>query len=237
MKITTKALLILLLISGYSSGVFAQFEQYNHPELKWETIETEHFVIHYHNGEFRTPRMIAEIAEDIYTPVTKTYKFEPDSKIHFIVRDHDDYANGITYFYDNKIEIWATPLDFILRGSSAWLTNVITHEFTHMIQLQASKKMPRKIPSIYLQVMDYEDEKRPDVLYGFPKRVISYPLSGIVMPNWLAEGTAQYETMKMGYESWDSHRDMIIRLRTLNNELYSLVEMGVFGKTSLGNES
>ncbi|MCP4725534.1 MAG: hypothetical protein GY863_10880 [bacterium] len=181
--------------------------------------------------------MIAEIAEDIYTPVTKTYKFEPDSKIHFIVRDHDDYANGITYFYDNKIEIWATPLDFILRGSSAWLTNVITHEFTHMIQLQAAKKMPRKIPSIYLQVMDYEDEKRPDVLYGFPKRVISYPLSGIVMPNWYAEGTAQYETMKMGYESWDSHRDMIIRLRTLNNELYSLVEMGVFGKTSLGNES
>ncbi len=237
MKTTVRILFAVLLSAVVSSAAFAQFEQYNHPELKWETIETEHYVIHYHNGEFRTPRMIAEIAEEIYDPITKVYKYEPDSKIHFIVRDHDDYSNGATYFYDNKIEIWATPMDFILRGSSSWLRNVITHEFTHMIQLQASKKMPRRIPSIYLQVMDYEDERRPDVLYGFPKRVISYPVSGIVMPNWYAEGTAQYETMKMGFESWDSHRDMIIRLRTLNNELYSMTEMGVFGKSSIGNES
>ncbi|MFC1563934.1 DPP IV N-terminal domain-containing protein [candidate division KSB1 bacterium] len=237
MKITAKFTLIFIILFGCTYEALAQFEQYNHPELKWLTFETDHFVVHYHDKDHKTPFIIAQIAEEIYGPVTRAYKFEPDAKIHFIVRDHDDYANGITFYYDNKIEIWATPLDFLLRGTSSWLRNVITHEFTHMIQLQASKKMPRKIPSIYFQSLEYEDERRPDVLYGFPNRVISYPVAGIVMPNWYAEGTAQYETLKLGYESWDSHREMILRTRTLNNELYSLTEMGVFGKTSIGNES
>ena len=48
----------------------AQFGLYNHPELSWETIETEHFKIHYHSGEYRTPRLIAKILEEIYDPVT-----------------------------------------------------------------------------------------------------------------------------------------------------------------------
>ncbi|KPK96353.1 hypothetical protein AMJ80_00570 [bacterium SM23_31] len=219
------------------AGVYAQFETYNHPELKWETIETEHFNVHFHSGEYRTPRIIAKIAEEVYEPVTQAYNFEPDSKIDIIVRDHDDYSNGAAYYYDNKVEIWALSLDFLLRGTSNWLRNVVTHEFTHMIQMQTARKMPRRFPAVYIQNIEYEDEKRPDVLYGFPNRIISYPFSGTVIPGWFAEGVAQYHTMKQGYDAWDSHRDMILRVRALNGEIYSLTEMGVFGKSSIGNES
>jgi len=226
---------VLLLINYTNSN--SQPEGYNHPELEWETIETEHFVVYYHQGLDRTPRIITKIAEEIYEPVTSLYKFEPDGKVHIIIKDTDDYSNGAAYYYDNKIEIWAKPMDFILRGTHNWLRNVVTHEFTHIISMQRARKMSRRFPALYFQNIGYEKEKRKDVLYGFPNILISYPYAGTVIPMWFAEGLAQYGSNKFGYDHWDSHRDMILRVRVLNNALLSLNEMGVFGKNSIGNES
>jgi len=227
-------LMLFLLIKG---TVYAQFEEFNHPKLNWRTFETEHFFIHFHQGEERTPYLVAKIAEELYEPVTSMYDFEPDSKMHFIIKDTDDYSNGAAYYYDNKVVIWATPFDFILRGTINWLRNVVAHEFTHMIQLQASRKITRRIPAFYFQVIGYEEEKRKDVLYGYPNIISSYPIAGTVVPMWFAEGTAQYGAMMNGYDYWDSHRDMILRMRALHDDLLSLEEMEVFGKGSLGNES
>ena len=83
----------------------------------------------------------------------------------------------------------------------------------------------------------YEDERRPDILYGFPNVVISYPLATVNVPAWFAEGTAQYMRKEFNYDNWDSHRDMILRSYALDNNMLTWNEMGVFGKTSLGNES
>ena len=76
---------------------------YNHPELDWETIETKHFLIHYHNETYRSAQEAAAIAEKIYNPITSFYEFEPDTKTHIIIHDTDDIANGAAYYYDNKI--------------------------------------------------------------------------------------------------------------------------------------
>jgi len=209
----------------------------NHPELGWMSFETEHFVVHYHDGARRTATVIAKIAEEIHPKLTKLYGYEPDTKFHFIVKDTDDYANGGAYYYNNKMLIWATALDYDLRGTHNWLRDVITHEYTHIIQLGAARKLPRNIPALYVQVLGYEDEKRPDVLYGFPNVLASYPVAMTVMPNWFAEGTAQYNSPELHYDWWDTHRDMQLRLRTLNDKLLPLNEIDVFGKNSLGNES
>ena len=208
----------------------------NHPELAWMSFETEHFVIHYHNGSRRTADTIAKIAEEIYPTITQMYGYAPDTKFHFIVKDTDDYANGAAYYYNNKMLIWATALDYDLRGTKNWLRDVITHEYTHIIQLGAARKLPRNIPQMYVQVLGYEEEKRPDVLYGFPNILTSYPFAMTIMPNWLAEGTAQFNSPKLRYDWLDSHRDMQLRVRALSNTLLPLNEMEVFGKNSLGNE-
>jgi len=218
------------------SFINAQELAHNHPELKWYTIETKHFLVHYHKGAERTAKATAKIAEDIYWPVTSLYLYEPDEKVQFIIRDHDDYSNGAAYYYDNKIELWATPMDFILRGTHNWLRNVITHEFSHMISLGAARKMPRTLPALYFQYFGYEPEKNPYVLRGFPNQVLSYPLTGVVIPMWLAEGVAQFQIPALNYDSWDTHRDMILRTATLENSLLDRKEMGVFGDTSIRNE-
>lgn len=215
----------------------SQPESFNHPELRWRTIETEHFLIHYHQGTARTANVVARIAEEVYPYITRLYQYEPDGKIEFIIRDTDDYSNGGAYFFDNKIEIWAENLDYILRGTHNWLRDVVTHEFTHIISLQKALKFGRKIPAMWFQVFGYEEERRPDVIRGFPNVLISYPISGVVIPVWFAEGVAQFQSPSKRYDYRDSHREMILRDRVITNRLLDFKEMGVFGKNSIGNES
>ena len=55
---------------------FAQVE-YNHPELNWQTFETEHFQIHLHDDTEMTAREAATVAEHIYPNITGFYEFKP----------------------------------------------------------------------------------------------------------------------------------------------------------------
>lgn len=217
-------------------GVYAQFESY--PDLDWYTIETEHFTVTYHAGTERTAQTIAKIAEEVYGPITSLYNYPLPDKVNFVVSDVSDVANGATDFYGNRIEIFASALDFDLRGTHNWLRNVITHEFTHMVQLQAAMKFAKRVPAIYLQWLNYETERRPDVLYGYPNVIVSYPISGFGVPSWFAEGVAQYQRQQMGYDYWDAHRDMILRSYILDNNMLTWNEMGQFSSiTSLKAES
>lgn len=218
-----------------ASFIFAQVGKYN-PDYKWYTIKGKHVQVHFHEGTERTAEIVLKIAEEVWKPITSLYGYEPET-VHFVIKDIDDYSNGATYFFDNKIEIWASALDFDLRGSHNWLRNVITHEFTHMVNLQSAMKLSPRIPAVYLQYMHYQDEQRPDILYGYPNSIVSYAVAGINVPSWLAEGTAQYQRYELGYDYWDSHRDMILRSYVLDNDMLTWNQMGVFSKTSLGNES
>lgn len=227
--------IFIFLLAAIPGFVFAQFTEF-HPELDWFTIKGKHVQVHYHDGAERTAKVVAKIADEVWDPICSLYQYEPDV-VHYVIKDIDDYSNGATYFFDNKIEIWTSALDFDLRGTHNWLRNVISHEFTHMVQIQAAMKSKRSLPAVFLQVLSYEDKRRPDILYGFPNVLISYPLAMINVPAWFAEGTAQYMRKEFDYDRWDTHRDMILRSYALDGNMLTWNEMGVFGKTSLGNES
>ena len=220
----------------FSNILLAQFE--SHPEIEWKTITTENFNIVYHEGTERTAYTTAKIAEEIYGPITSLYDFKPKDKVNFVINDLSDIANGATDFFNNRIEIFSSALDFELRGTHNWLRNVITHEYTHMVQIQASMKFPKSMPAIYFQWLNYEKERRPDVLYGYPNMIISYPISGFGVPAWFAEGTAQYQRQAPGYDYWDAQRDMILRSYVEDDNMLTYNEMGQFSSiTSLKAES
>jgi hypothetical protein len=217
------------------STVFGQ-ELYNHPEIQWLTFESEHFFLHFYDDTEIAARSAAVIAEKIYPHVTGLYNFEPGKKTHIILVDTKDYANGITYPYENKILIWITPLDVALRGSHRWLQNVITHEFSHIVSIQRAMKTPINITGAYLQWIEYEKEKRPDVLYGYPNRIVSQMIPSTAIPPWLAEGLAQYMYDDGDWDLWDSHRDMILRDMIQSDQLLSFNQINTFGKKDFGNE-
>jgi Tol biopolymer transport system component len=203
--------------------------------LKWKTISTEHFDVHYHEGAEWTAEQVAQIAEEIYPYITGLYNYEP-KRTNFVIKDTEDYANGAAYFYDDKVEIWATNLEFGMRGTTEWLRNVVTHEYTHIVSIQAGMKMPIRIPALYFQAISFEEEKRPDVLTGYPNAIISYPFVGAIMPPWYAEGVAQYQAPDKKTDCWDTHRDMVLRAAILNDKMLNYDQMGFFGHGSLGNE-
>jgi Tol biopolymer transport system component len=230
-----KKILLIILFIALCRFSYSQFTEF-HPELNWYTIKGKYVQVHYHEGAERTAKVVCKIGDEVWEPITSLYQYDPGT-VHYVIKDVDDYSNGATYFFDNKIEIWASALDFDLRGDHNWLRNVISHEFTHMVQIQASLKTTRKIPAVYLQWLNYEDERRPDILYGFPNIIASYPIAFLNMPAWFAEGTAQYMRKEFDYDRWDSHRDMILRSYILDGNMLTWNQMGVFEKTSLGNES
>ncbi|MHB2226929.1 hypothetical protein ACX8XO_13610 [Calditrichota bacterium LG24] len=231
-----KKILLIFLILG-AVGAQAQFIEYNHPELRWQSFDTEHFTVHFHQGTRRTALLVGKIAEEIYPHVTGLYNYRPKDKIHFIIKDTDDYSNGGAFFFDNKIEIWASNLDYIMRGTKNWLRDVVTHEFTHMISIQKMIKTNLLFPYGFFQVFGYEKERRKDVVRGFPNVLVSYPLSSINIPVWFAEGTAQHQAPGARYDYRDPNREMIIRDRILHEQLLTYNSMTVFGKDSHGNES
>ncbi|WP_069130330.1 TolB-like translocation protein [Rhodohalobacter halophilus] len=232
--------LITLLTCGVinvHAQVSPQNFEYPHNHLPWFTIQSNHFLIHFQEGSEEIARVSAAIADDVYEPITELYQFKPENKISIVLRDREDYANGAAFFFDDKIEIWIPPLDTPLRGTHDWLENVIAHEFTHMIQLGASMKRSKNIPAIYLQWLAYEDVRRPDVLYGFPRGIITHPFSTVAIPAWFAEGAAQFQKKGWERDFWDSHRDMILRSALLGDNHHTFHEMGVFtSKNSLERE-
>ncbi len=227
------ALVIIVLL--FQVKAFSQFTEF-HPELKWYTIKGKHCMVHFHNGAERTAEVVAKIADEVIPPLESLYDYDPGT-INYVIKDIDDYSNGATYFFDNKIEIWTSALDFDLRGTHNWLRNVITHETTHMVQIQSAMKATRTLPAVFLQVLNYEDERRPDILYGYPNVIVSYPLATVNIPSWFAEGTAQYQRREFHYDTWDTHRDMVLRCYALSGRMLTWNQMGEFDKNSLGNES
>lgn len=241
--------------------------EYPQNHLEWNTLESEHFLVHYQDGcEKRTEmglqskqkdeqskdgapcpeqthveeaaQAILQIAESIYEPITGLYGHEPDTKVSIILKDRVDYSNGAAYFFDNTIDIWLPSLDTPLRGTHEWYKNVITHEFTHIVQIQTMMTRRRSVPVVYLQWLAYENERRPDVLYGFPRHVVTVPFASVGIPAWMAEGTAQFMTDSVNYDQWDTHRDMLFRTRLLGGTSLGFEEMGTFtSKSSIERET
>jgi len=105
MRYLRKYLSILFLGAILFAPLAAQNEPH-HPELEWQTVESEHFIFHFHPGTEWSLNMAMEVAESVYPYITGLYGWEPKAKTQIIIQDTDDYANGGAYYFDNKILIW-----------------------------------------------------------------------------------------------------------------------------------
>jgi hypothetical protein len=185
-------------------------------------IQTQHFII-YSMGAPNTARKIAEIADEKLEALARFYPgfMERYKTIHVLVLDGvDTQGNAFAIPQFNYIQFWATPADFNQRGESDWVENVFTHELTHAITHKAAhKEWPFRMG--FLSASASNDN--PD--YSF-----ALPLYNTVMPSWYSEGVAQYEARLQGDDSWDTHRDMMLRMAVLEDDMLSMDAMNVFHK-------
>ena len=183
-----------------------------------QTILTDHFRIHYMPGTEGTARRVAEVAEEVFDPLATAYQYYEDfSPVHIVVLDNSDIlGNGSASYYSNTIYIWATALDFELRGDHDWIRDVVTHELTHLMTLNKARQ---PWPFQFALISVSRSDANPDISFDLP-------LFHLNTPDWWNEGVAQFADQKFGYDTWDTHRDMLLRMAALEDDLLSYAEMG-----------
>lgn len=198
----------------------------NQSEVRWKTAETSHFVYHYPSGYTSHAEQVAAVGEAVYDSVTGRYPHKL-SRVHVSLYN-SLYSNGLAIPAENSLNLWLTNWDFKLRSSHTWLADVVTHEFSHLVSIEDGSKLPASLYGLQVSFGDYYNERtRTDWMFVLPFTL---------QPLWFAEGTAQYESERMGFDSWDTHRDMLLRIAVLSDSLLPLSKMHSFDESSLYSE-
>ena len=219
------ALLGVALFFATSLGAFTLNR--NDAHIKWRSFETEHFIFNYPAELEPIAGYIAGIAESVAEEKMQRYHIRLPNKVEFVVRE-DIFSNGWANSLQNTMTVWISDWDFPIRSTHNWLKDVVTHEFSHLVSIQSSSKLPSPIQGL---VFGYQGYFNAQVQPGFATII---PFTE--QPNWFAEGVAQYESEFSGYDAWDSHRDMILRTAALEGKLLSYDRMGTFAGTSIQYE-
>jgi dipeptidyl aminopeptidase/acylaminoacyl peptidase len=168
----------LLVAFAVAAGGAEASDRYD-PRLKFRTMSTRNFDIHFHQGEDALARRLAALAE------ATAKALEPKlgrsrERIHVILVNQNDPPNG-----------WASPLPYNvieitvaapggssgIGNTSDWLHLVFVHEYTHILHLDRSRG-----------------------LFGGLRRVFGrHPLlmPNLFVPPWQIEGLATYQESGM----------------------------------------
>ena len=143
-----RKLLLILLLANVAEAA-SEFP----PHYRWQTITTEHFLVHFHQGEEEIARRAAGIAESVHARLVPMMRWTPRERTHLIVTDHVDVSNGsATPFPHNRMEVYvsapggdpASPLAYY----DDWLDLVITHEYAHILHLDQARGIPRVLRTV-----------------------------------------------------------------------------------------
>jgi Tol biopolymer transport system component len=165
--------IVLLLLAATSASGASSYP----PSYEWRTYETEHFLVHFHQGEEALSRRAGAIAEDVHARLSPLMRWIPQERTHLVLTDNVDVSNGsATTFPRNRIEVYvsapggdpSSPLAYY----DDWLDLVITHEYAHILHLDQARALPGTLRRIL--------GRNP---IGFPNAFA---------PLWMIEGLATY---------------------------------------------
>lgn len=159
--------------------------QFVDPSLRWRTLDTEHFSVHFAEHTLAQAQTVAKVAESVYPRVTGWLNWEPESRTQVVVLDSLDLANGYASPYPfNFIGIILSPPDEgELLQNREWLELVLTHEFTHVVHLDKASGGPLLLRRIFGRYL----------VLPFPFLLFSpSAFPNLLEPNWIIEGLAVY---------------------------------------------
>jgi hypothetical protein len=204
-----KPICLLLFIFFQCALAHAKFD----PAFTWTTLETQHFYIHFHQGEEEIAKRAAVIAEDVHDRLVPRIKWDPKGRTHVVLVDAMDESNGLTTpFPYNHITLFITqPVGgpgFGTTSYDEWMRLLITHEYTHILHL--------------------------DMVHGATD-VLQYIFGRLYFPNlfepvWMIEGLATYEETEQtsGGRGRSPGAEMIIRMAVLEDKFPRLSQASVF---------
>ncbi|WP_455365972.1 hypothetical protein [Kaarinaea lacus] len=165
-------LLCLSLIAWLNTG----FAAFNHdPDLTWQTLRSEHFVIHFHDEEEELANRVAAVSERAYKRVTSFFQWQPREPTQIVLMDRMDFSNAFAYPTPrNTIQVIVTPPDDFdtIDNYHDCLDLVITHEYTHIVHVDKVAGLAQGGRNI------------------FGRHILFFP--NALQPPWVLEGIATY---------------------------------------------
>ena len=177
--------------------------------LHWNTLETEHFEIHYHEGEEELAAGFAAISEEVHAEISARFGWTPKRRTQVVLIDASDEANGMaTPFPYNAIYLFVTApgAHSSLDSYDHWLRTLFIHEYTHIIQLDMVGGLPGVLRHIFGRII----------------------IPNGLQPQWMIEGLATFEetrstTAGRGRSSWT---DMLLRAALLEDRFPAIDQAG-----------
>ncbi|MCO4771893.1 MAG: PD40 domain-containing protein [Deltaproteobacteria bacterium] len=169
-----------------------------HPGLRWHTLDTEHFSIHFHQGGDQLAEEFGLLAEEVHDVLAPLMKWHPRGRTQVTLIDSTDSANGFARTTPgNQIVLYVvqpTP-DTSLDGYEDWWFAIFVHEYAHIVQIDMVEDV--------LQLVRW-----------VAGRLI---VPGGVLPAWMTEGFATYiETVTTtGGRGRSTYTDMLLRTAAL----------------------
>ncbi|MBP7891954.1 MAG: PD40 domain-containing protein [Firmicutes bacterium] len=180
--------------------------------VKWWTLETEHFFIHFRSGYGDTAREVALYAEKAYATLRAEFGQAPE-KIDIVMDDRHDVTNGLTDPLFDRMTLYMPNLRWSDLGNArreSWLEALIFHELVHEINTNQVRGVPSLLRRVFGKII----------------------LPNAVKPMSFVEGLAVYEKYKHLGESRanDARTRMMVRQMVAEDRLPRLDQIEQFYK-------
>lgn len=215
MKPSIFFLSLLLLFSATSS-----FAAEKDISLKFSTIETEHFSIHFHQGLDDLAQNTAAIAEGVHPKLVKQFIWEPQEKTQIVLIDDNDFTNGYASVLPyNTIYMQTVPpfLVSTIGEYDDWLRMLIVHEYTHILTMDPARGYSSVMRKIFGKPIPGDD------IFSLLMFIATAPPNSL-MPSWWQEGMsvwAETEYTEAG-RGRSTFYDMILRMSVAENNFPSV---------------
>jgi hypothetical protein len=142
------------------------------PGLRWRTLETASFAVHFAEQHRAQARVVAGVAEQVLPRITALLRWKPRSRIHLVVLDSADLANGFAspLPFNFSMVFLAPPDEGELLQNRDWLELLLSHELFHVVHLDMARGAPQVLRNI------------------FGRQWFSFP--NALAPGWMIEGLA-----------------------------------------------
>lgn len=188
----------------------------------WKSTQTQNFNIIYQDEYSKEAKETSALAEWTYEELSNRYGVEFEEPLDLVLHK-GLVSNGEANVTYHRVQLWLNDWGIPLRGVHPWKSDVVAHELAHIFTLRAASKAPSWLFAMHIAKEAYSNSATrisAGVLVPF-----------LFQPAWWAEGTAQYESMRLGQDRFDSWRKMVIRSAALADDLVPLVEMQQFIST------
>jgi len=121
------------------------------PRLRWRTLETPHFRVHFYQEMEPVARRVARVSEALVERLAGPLGWRQSQRTEVVLSDDTDDANGsATSLPFNTVRLYLTAPDdlSVLHQYDDWLVNLMTHEYTHILHTDNISGIPALVNAI-----------------------------------------------------------------------------------------